>query len=59
MRRSAAFVTAHKKGSSVRRISDKYLKAKGMRGNVMKQQPQWGRVQTKALAPWAAGVTAI
>ena len=44
-RRAASIVTAHKKGSSVRRISDKYLKAKGMRGNIMKQAPQWGLVQ--------------
>eukprot|EP01046_Picozoa_sp_COSAG06_P008655 COSAG06_NODE_440_length_15762_cov_75.979825_4_plen_565_part_00 len=56
MRRSAAFVTAHKKGSSVRRISDKYLKAKGMRGNVMKQAPQWGRVQKITKVQARAGV---
>eukprot|EP01043_Picozoa_sp_COSAG02_P033303 COSAG02_NODE_2266_length_9286_cov_2.788723_3_plen_582_part_00 len=44
-RRAASIVTAYKRGSSVRRISDKYLKA-STRGNVMKQQPQWGPVQT-------------
>eukprot|EP01043_Picozoa_sp_COSAG02_P041793 COSAG02_NODE_3497_length_6651_cov_14.115655_3_plen_377_part_00 len=45
-RRSASHITAYKKGDRVRRISDQYIKSAGMRGNVMKQAPQWGRVRT-------------
>ena len=55
-RRTASIVTAYKRGSSARRISDKYLKAKGMRGNVMKQAPQWGLVQTVTKVEARAGV---
>ena len=55
-RRTASIVTAYKKDSSARRISDKYLKAKGMRGNIMKQQPQWGELQTITKVQARAGV---
>jgi hypothetical protein len=54
-RRAASIVTAYKRGSSVRRISDQYLKA-STRGNVMKQQPQWGPVQKITRVEARAGV---
>ena len=54
-RRAASIVTAYKRNSSVRRISDKYLKA-STRGNVMKQQPQWGPVQKITRVQARAGV---
>ena len=43
------------KGDKVRRISDQYIKSAGMRGNVMKQQPQWGQVQTITAVQKRAG----
>ena len=45
-RRSASHITAYRKGDKVRRISDQYIKSAGMRGNVMKQAPQWGKIRT-------------
>eukprot|EP01044_Picomonas_judraskeda_P017005 COSAG03_NODE_3120_length_2202_cov_0.786020_2_plen_488_part_00 len=54
-RRSASHITAYKKGDKVRRISDQYIKSAGMRGNVMKQQPQWGQVQTVTAVQKRAG----
>ena len=55
-RRTASIITAYKKGDKVRRISDQYIKSAGMRGNVMKQAPQWGSVQTITLTQARAGV---
>ena len=55
-RRSASHITAYKKGSKVRRISDQYIKSAGMRGNVMKQAPQWGELQKITKVQARAGV---
>ena len=55
-RRSASHITAYKKGDKVRRISDQYIKSAGMRGNVMKQAPQWGKIQTVTGVQARAGV---
>ena len=55
-RRSASHITAYKKNDKVRRISDQYIKSAGMRGNVMKQAPQWGKVQTITAVKKRAGM---
>ena len=38
------------------RISDQYIKSAGMRGNVMKQAPQWGELQKITKVQARAGV---
>ena len=55
-RRSASIISAYDKGVAVRRISDQYIKSAGMRGNVMKQAPQWGPLQTITRVQARAGV---